>query len=382
MFMYEFFYIIFLKLYRLAAFLISPFNEKAALWIKGRKDIFNSITTAISGDQSKKIWMHCASLGEFEQGRPLLEKLKQSYPAYKLFLTFYSPSGYEVQKNNKVADYIFYLPADSEQNAERLLQLLQPSLVIFVKYEYWYYYLKEVNERKIPLLLVSGIFFSKFSFFKWYGELQRKMLLFFTWFFVQTEDSKKLLQTLNVSNVSVSGDTRFDRVLEVASENKSFTAIENFIGAAKAIVAGSTWTDDDEVLDHFANTHPELRFIIAPHDISKERLKECCTLYKHAILYSDYMQALNNNAPLKNDINTIIIDNIGMLKFLYRYATICFIGGGFGDDGIHNILEAAVYYKPVVFGPACDTFYEAIQLIDKGGAFDVEDAVELEDQLD
>lgn len=377
----EFFYITFLKLYSLAAFIISPFNEKAALWIKGRKNIFKSITAAISGDQSKKIWMHCASLGEFEQGRPLLEKLRQLYPAYKLVLTFYSPSGYEVQKKSKVADYIFYLPVDSKQNAKKFLQLVQPSMVVFVKYDYWYYYLKEVNARKIPLLLASGIFFPNFSFFKWYGKLSRKMLLFFSWFFVQTENSKKLLQTLNVTNVSVSGDTRFDRVLEVASENKSFSAIESFIGTAKTIVAGSTWTDDDEVLDHFANTHPELRFIIAPHNIRKERLEECCTLYKHAILYSDYMQALNNNQPLKDDINTMIIDNIGMLKFLYRYATICFVGGGFGDDGIHNILEAAVYNKPVIFGPAYDKFYEAIQLIDKGGAFDVDDAVELEDQL-
>ena len=379
--MYEFFYIIFVRLYPVAAALISPFNEKAALWIKGRKDIFSKITDAVSGNQSKKIWMHCASLGEFEQGRPLLEKLKQLYPAYKLVLTFFSPSGYEVQKNSKVADYIFCLPVDSKQNAVKFLQLVQPSLVIFVKYEYWFYYLKEVNERKIPLLLVSGIFFPNFSFFKWYGKLQRKMLLFFSWFFVQTEDSKKLLQTLNVSNVSVSGDTRFDRVLEVASELKEFPTITNFIGESKAIVAGSTWTDDDEALDHFANSHPELKFIIAPHDINKERLKECCTLYKHAILYSEYANALNKNEPLKKDINTIIIDNIGMLKFLYRYATICYVGGGFGDDGIHNILEAAVYYKPVLFGPAYDRFYEAIQLIEKGGAFDVEDALELENQL-
>ncbi|SFQ33932.1 3-deoxy-D-manno-octulosonic acid transferase [Parafilimonas terrae] len=380
--MFTFFYNIFIKLYPIGAAIISPFNEKAALWIKGRKNIFNKISAAIADDTSLKIWMHCSSLGEFEQGRPLLEKFRQLHPSYKLVLTFFSPSGYEVQKNNKVADYIFYLPVDSKPNAKKFVQLIRPSLVVFVKYEYWYYYLKEINKRNIPLILVSGIFFPGFSFFQWYGKLQRQMLTFFTHFFVQTEDSKNLLHSINVNNVTVSGDTRFDRVLEVASELKQFPVIENFISDKKVVVAGSTWTEDDEALDHFANTRPELRFIVAPHDISKERLEECCKLYKHAILFSEYEKAIAGSQPLPNNINTLIIDNIGTLKFLYRYATICYVGGGFGDDGIHNILEAAVYYKPVLFGPAFDKFYEALQLIDKGGAFDVEDAIELEAQLD
>lgn len=380
--MFTFFYNIFIKLYPVGAALLSPFNDKAALWRKGRKNIFDKISNAVAGDTSLKIWMHCSSLGEFEQGRPLLEKFRQLYPSYKLVLTFFSPSGYEVQKNNKVADYIFYLPIDSKSNAKKLIQLIQPSLVVFIKYEYWYYYLKEVNQRNIPLILVSGIFFPGFAFFKWYGKLHREMLTFFTHFFVQTEDSKKLLHSININNVTVSGDTRFDRVLEITSELRQFPLIENFIGDKRTIVAGSTWTDDDEALDHFANTHPELRFIIAPHDIHKERLEECCKLYQHAMLLSQYKQAIENNQPLPDHINTLIIDNIGTLKFLYRYATICYVGGGFGDDGIHNILEAAVYYKPVLFGPAFDKFYEALQLIDKGGAFDVEDAIELEEQLD
>ncbi|MFT4153470.1 3-deoxy-D-manno-octulosonic acid transferase [Parafilimonas sp.] len=378
--MFTFFYNIFIKLYPPGAALISPFNEKARLWVKGRKNVFDKISNAVSGDASLKIWMHCSSLGEFEQGRPLLEKFRQLYPSYKLVLTFFSPSGYEVQKNSRVADYIFYLPIDSRQNAKQFVQLIHPSLVVFVKYEYWYYYLKEVNERRIPLILVSGIFFPGFSFFKWYGKLQREMLAFFTHFFVQTEDSKKLLQSINISNVTVSGDTRFDRVLEVADEVRPFPEIESFIDGKKLIVAGSTWTDDDEALDHFANTHPELRFIIAPHDISRERLEECVKLYKHSILFSEYKKTISNQ-PLPADINTLIIDNIGTLKFLYRYAAICYVGGGFGNNGIHNILEAAVYYKPVLFGPAFDKFYEALQLIDKGGAFDVEDAIELEDEL-
>ena len=377
----KFFYIIFIKLYPLVARLLSPFNEKARFWIKGRKDIFQQTEAAIAGDTSKKIWMHCASLGEFEQGRPLLEKFKESYPAYKTVLTFFSPSGYEVQKDKRPADYVFYLPIDSSQNAKKFLDCINPSLITFVKYEYWYYYLKEAQARNIPLLLVSGIFFPTFSFFKWYGKMRREMLRFFKYFFVQTENSKQLLQSINITNVSITGDTRFDRVLQVAADLRSFPEIEKFINNAKTIVAGSTWTEDDEALDHFANTHPELKFIIAPHDIGKERLKECSTLYKHSILYSTYIDLLNKNKPINENINTLIIDNIGTLKFLYRYAVVCYVGGGFGNDGIHNILEAAVYYKPVVFGPAFEDFSEAIELVSKGGAFDVEDAIELEDQL-
>jgi 3-deoxy-D-manno-octulosonic-acid transferase len=372
------FYILFIKLYPLIAAIISPFNQKAKLWLAGRKNIFEKINASVKNDRSKKIWMHCSSLGEFEQGRPVLEKIKNLFPNYSLVLTFFSPSGYEVQKNTTLADYVFYLPMDSKKNAKKFIDLTQPSLVLFVKYEYWFYYLKEIHQRKIALFLVSGIFFPQFSFFKTYAVMRREMLTFFTHFFVQTELSKQLLARININNVSVTGDTRFDRVLEVAAEAKSFPEIEKFISNTKTIVAGSTWTEDDEVLDHFANTHTELKFIIAPHDISKDRIKECYNLYKHSVLYSDL---INKNESVHEHVNTLIIDNIGMLKFLYRYATICFVGGGFGNDEIHNILEAAVYYKPVLFGPAHEKFSEALELIDKGGAFDVEDAIELEDQL-
>lgn len=380
--MRKFLYIVFIKLYPVAAVLITPFNNKARLWAAGRKNILEKIQAELKDDNSKKIWMHCSSLGEFEQGRPLLEKLKQTYPAYKFILTFFSPSGYEVQKNNSATDYIFYLPIDSEKNAKAFLDIIEPSIVLFVKYEYWYFYLKELHYRKIALLLVSGVFFPEFSFFKWYGNLYREMLTFFTHLFVQTELSRQLLKKINVENVTVAGDTRFDRVLQVAAESKSFPEIERFINNTKTIVAGSTWSEDDEALDHFANIHNEYKFIIAPHDISNERLKECCGLYKHSVLYSAYIDLIHKNEPLNNNINTLIIDNIGMLKFLYRYATVCFVGGGFGNDEIHNILEAAVYYKPVLFGPAHEKFSEAIELINAGGAFDVEDALELEAQLD
>jgi 3-deoxy-D-manno-octulosonic-acid transferase len=380
--MHKFFYNVFIRLYPLAAAVISPFNEKARLWLNGRKTILTHIETSVAGDDAKKIWMHCSSLGEFEQGRPLIEKFKELYPSYKIVLTFFSPSGYEVQKNNQLVDYVFYLPMDSSKNAKFFLDVINPSLIVFVKYEFWYYFLKEIHERNIPLLLVSAIFFEHFSFFKWYGTWYRESLFFFNHIFLQTKQSEDLLKTINVTkNLSIAGDTRFDRVLQVAAETRSFPEIEAFIANAKTIIAGSTWTEDDEVLDHYANTHPEIKFIVAPHDLSKERIKECCTLFKHAVLYSDYVEMIKKQMQTDVTINTLIIDNMGMLKFLYRYATICFIGGGFGDDGIHNILEASVYYKPVLFGPAYDKFSEAIELVEKGGAFDVEDAIELEEEL-
>lgn len=376
------FYIIFIKLYPAIAKILSLFNIKAALWVKGRKNILNQIKASLSKNNAKTIWIHCASLGEYEQGRPLLEKLQQLYTGYKFVLTFFSPSGYEIKKNSHEADYIFYLPMDSKKNASALVKIIKPALIIFIKYDYWYYYLKEFHSKKIPVLLASGIFLPKFSFFQWYGKIRREMLGFFTHLFVQTENSKKLLQTINIINATVSGDTRFDRVIKVASEQKAFPEIEQFIGNKRVIVAGSTWTNDDEVVAHFTNTHPELRFIIAPHSIEKLRLKECSSLYHFSITFSEYKKLVNENKSIPEKINTLILDNIGTLKFLYRYATICYIGGGFGKDGIHNILEAAVYYKPVVFGPEYENFYEAITLIEKGGAFDVDDALELEKQFE
>lgn len=379
--MYHFFYKLFTRLYPLTATLIAPFNSKSALWVKGRKNLLHTIRNSLHNDTFERIWIHCASLGEYEQGKPVIEKLKALYPQYKSVLSFFSPSGFEVKKNSGEADYIFYLPMDSQKNAKAFLDVVQPSLIVIIKYEYWYYYLKEVYRRKIPLLLISGIFLSGASFFQWYGKLQREMLGFFTHLFVQTENSKQLLQTINIYNVTVSGDTRFDRVLQVASEHKEFSDVLQFLNGKKTIVAGSTWTDDDEVLDHFVNAHPELKFIIAPHSIEAYRIKECDSLYHFSITYSALKNLMANNKAVPQNINTLIIDNIGMLKFLYRYATICYVGGGFGNDGIHNVLEAAVYYKPVLFGPKFDKFSEAIELVEKGAAFDVDDAIELETQL-
>lgn len=373
-----FFYNIFIALYPLIAKIISPINPKAKQWIEGRKDIFSHISSSLKNDDSKKIWIHCASLGEFEQGRPLIEKIKQDYPAYKIFLSFFSPSGYEVQKNYTGADYIFYLPMDSAANAKTFFDLVNPSLIILVKYEYWYHYLYEGKQRNIPILLASGYFIKKFNFFKWYGAISRRMLGFVQHFFVQNEDSKKLLATIGITNVSVSGDTRFDRVLQVASSPKKFAEIDTFCNNQKVFVAGSTWTEDDELIDHYANIHSETKFIIAPHDISEDRLKECERLYKKCIRYS-FFKASQQQKNI--EANVLLIDNIGMLKHLYAYGTICFVGGGFGGNGIHNILEAAVYGKPVLFGPENENFAEAAELTEAGGAFEIADAVEFEQMM-
>jgi 3-deoxy-D-manno-octulosonic-acid transferase len=269
---------------------------------------------------------------------------------------------------------------DTPVNAKTFLDMTQPAVALFIQDGFWYFYLKELYQRKIPVFLVAGIFFNGSVFFKWYGNVHREMLGYFSHLFVQTKQSQALLRTIHVENVSVTGDTRFDRVLEIAEEQKSFPEIEKFIGSATTIVAGSTWTEDDEILDHYANTHPDLRFIIVPNDIGHARLTECKTLYKQAVLYSEYTALVAQDKMTDENINTLIIDNIGMLKYLYRYATICFVGGGLGN-GVHNIFEAAVYYKPVVFGPACENFPGADDLIENGGAFDVEDALELEAQL-
>lgn len=376
----RFFYRIFTWLYPKAAWLLSFYNPKARLWVTGRRNQFRKLASFfhMNRQQSEVVWMHCSSLGEFEQGRPILEAIKKKYPDHILLLTFFSPSGFEVRKNYEGANYICYLPMDRPYNANRFLNIVQPSLVLFVKYEFWFYYLDEIKQRNIPLLLVSGIFRNDQPFFKWYGGFHQNMLRCFTHLFVQNEESLELLKQIELDQLSsISGDTRFDRVLQIAAGFESIPVIDLFCGDQKVIVAGSTWTEDDEALDHFANHNTHIRFIIAPHDIDEDRLKECEQLYKHSVRYSTL--ALSNTIP--EHCNVLIMDNMGMLSKLYHYATIAFIGGGFGDDGIHNALEAAVFSKPVVFGPVYDKYSEAIDLVETGAAYSVEDALELEATL-
>lgn len=370
-------YNIFILLYPLGARLLSIFNVKAAKWIEGRKDLLNKLEVQLQPiAQQKKIWVHCASLGEFEQGRPVVEALKQQYPQHAIVLSFFSPSGYEVRKNYNGVEVVTYLPMDSKENAQKFISLINPQLIIFIKYEFWFYYLNEAKRKQIPVLLVSGIFRKSQAFFKWYGGFNRKMLQSFNHFFVQNEASKLLLESIGLNNVTVSGDTRFDRVIKLAEEPFSNDLIETFISKTITIVAGSTWTDDDEELDHYANIHPEIKFIIAPHEIDKERIDECLKLYKNSVTLSH----LKNNNTAGKGKNVLIIDNVGMLGYLYRYATITLIGGGFGN-GIHNTLEAAVYGKPIVFGDEYEKFAEAVDLVENDAAFSVENALELEELL-
>lgn len=382
-------YRLFLWLYRCGAICLSPFNEKAKRWLSGRKNLFQHLQARLAGGKGPLVWFHCASLGEFEQARPLLETIRKQYTGHRILLSFFSPSGYEIRKDYAGADYVIYLPEDSAANAKRLLDMLQPVLVVWVKYEYWHFYLQQIKNRNIPLLLVSGIFRPDQPFFKNWGSFHRKMLSCFTYLFVQNQDSKKLLGSIGLSeNVGVSGDTRFDRVIEIAQQpGGDIALIESFISGCPAIVAGSTWEEDEEELDHFANTHPEIKFIIAPHEIDEEHLKDIEKLFHHSIRYSkllaDNAVQIPSATPGNKSLaaNVLIIDNIGMLSRLYKYATVCYVGGGFGDDGVHNVLEAAVYSKPVLFGPVYEKFVEAVQLIDAGGAFDIENALELEENL-
>ncbi len=369
-------YDVFIKIYLAAIHLAAPFNTKAKQWIVGRKSLLKQLETSIIPNKPL-IWMHCASLGEFEQGRPVLEHLKIENPSYKILLTFFSPSGYEVRKGYEGADYIYYLPMDSKANAAAFLEITKPDLILFVKYEFWFYYLIEAQKREIPTLLISGIFREGQPFFKWYGGLHKTMLSTFNHLFVQNENSAKLLLNIGYQNkMSIGGDTRFDRVIEIALTAKDLPFIERFISGTNVVVAGSTWTEDDKELDHFANTNAEVKFIIAPHNITSHRLKECKYLYQNAILYSEFIKDQSAEG-----FNTLIIDNIGMLSTLYKYATVCYVGGAFGDDGVHNVLEAAVYGKPVLFGPVYEKYAEAIDLVECGGAYSVETGLELEQKL-
>lgn len=368
-----FFYHIFLFLFRAGAAISSLFNSKTKKWLQGRKDIFKKLETAIPKD-ANIIWMHCSSLGEFEQGRPVLEKLRLQYPVSKILLTFFSPSGYEVQKDYAGADWVFYLPMDSRANAKRFLKIVNPSLVIFVKYEFWYYYVKEIKERGIPLLLISALFSKNTAFFKWYGRLQRKMLPCFTHFFVQNEESKKLLGQLGYSNVSEAGDTRFDRVIEIAEKWQPISVFEKFIADKKTIVAGSTWREDEIVLQKaMATTSNTCKLIIAPHELTEKEMEELERMFPDSIRYS---QLTTHNSQ---SANCLIIDNMGMLSRLYKYGHITYVGGGMTSYGVHNVLEAAVYGKPVIFGPYFQKYIEAVGLVENGGAIVIKNEKELSD---
>ncbi|MDR2887924.1 MAG: 3-deoxy-D-manno-octulosonic acid transferase [Bacteroidales bacterium] len=337
------------------------FNSKAGLWHTGIHGWKHRYAAKV-GAGKKTVWIHCASLGEFEQGRPVIESLKAQYPEYAVALTFFSPSGFEVRKNYAGADYVFYLPPDTPGNARRLIDMLNPAFVVFVKYEFWNNYISELHRRAIPLYLISAIFRPGQHFFKWYGAFFRNILKKFTMFFVQDMASLELLASAGIRNAIVAGDTRFDRVAQIASEAKEIKTIEQFRGSEKLFLAGSSWRNDEEIIARYINTSPaRMKWVFAPHEPTPENVARLERLLDvKCVRYSRYTEP-------DSDARVLIIDGVGILSSAYRYAHIAAIGGGFGK-GIHNILEAACWGLPVMFGPEYGRFREAVELIDRNGA--------------
>ena len=356
-----------INLYFCAIYVASFFNKKAKLWLTGRNNV-------IYKKFEKSLWFHFASLGEFEQGRPLLEQVRKNQPEIKIVVTFFSPSGYEIRKNTPLADAVYYLPLDTAANAREFIEAINPEAAIFTKYEYWYHYFNELHKNEIPLYVISGIFRPGQVFFKWYGSLHRKMLGFVTYFFVQDSASKELLQTLGISNVEVSGDTRFDRVWANAQHPTELPAINQFKNDHKLFIAGSTWPDDEALVATLVKDYADWKFIFAPHEIGEDKIEKLIGLLplNSVIRYSQ----IEGNQLSLNNYQTLIIDNIGMLSSLYQYADVAFIGGGFGA-GIHNTLEAAAFGLPVIFGPNYDKFKEAKDLISIKGGYSINDEPEL-----
>lgn len=371
-----FFYNIGIRAYTAAIRLASPFNEKAALWTQGRKGLRNRIKS-VSRKEGRLIWFHAASLGEFEQGRPVIEALKQQQPDTKILLTFFSPSGYEVRKNYKETDYIFYLPADTPVNARLLIGHFKPDAAVFIKYEFWYNYLHELHRQHIPTYLISAVFRPTQAFFKPWGSLQRKMLHCFTRLFVQDAESVRLLTSVGISCAEQTGDTRFDRVKQIAGQSRNIETVEAFLNGIPAVVCGSTWPPDEELLLNYINDYRGIyKWIVVPHEIGESHIRsiqEKCR--KKTARYSAWETENDSSAEV------LIVDCIGLLSSLYRYGRIAYIGGGFGA-GIHNTLEAAVYGIPVLFGPRFRKFREAVELAAQGGAFPVKDDAELREIFD
>jgi 3-deoxy-D-manno-octulosonic-acid transferase len=351
--------------YALAISVAATFNGKAKTFYQGRKDLFSRLESSLAASTGPIIWIHASSLGEFEQGRPVIESLKARYSQYKILLTFFSPSGYEVRKGYPLADWVFYLPLDKPVSARKFIQIVQPKFAVFVKYEFWFNYIQEMNKKRIPLFYISAIFRNNQLFFQWYGKYFLKKLQTITWFFVQNEDSYNLLQTNGITQTSIAGDTRFDRVFSIAQSPKDISEIEHFIQGKTVMVVGSSWNEDISFLKSYINDSSEMAFIIAPHQISTNGINFIKQqLTKSIALFSSY--------EVKNHADVLIIDNVGMLSSLYRYAKYAYIGGGFGD-GLHNILEAVVYGVPVFFGNKnYKKFNEAEALHARGVAFPVD----------
>ena len=378
--MSSFFYNISIYLYQFIIWIVSPFNKKAKLWIDGRKvGVGGLMQNAVRTEYriSKIAWFHCASLGEFEQGRPVIEKFKEAFPEYKILLTFFSPSGYEVRKNYAGADFICYLPLDTPSNAREFIEHFNPSIAFFVKYEFWYNYLRILHEKQIPVISFSAIFRPNQIFFKWYGGFQQNILKYFTHIFVQNESSLNLLQNIGVQNVTIGGDTRFDRVKQISEARKQLPIIETFKDGKPLLIIGSCWQQDFEVITPFLNKfEKDLKVIIAPHEIRMEEIERWRKELKGTSIKYSELEGVDIEQNILSEI--LFIDNIGMLSSLYQYADFAWIGGAYGK-GLHNILEAATFGLPIFFGnKKYKKFQEAVDLEILGGAKSITDTADFE----
>lgn len=362
--------------------LVALFSPKMKLFVDGRKAVFSTLANKINPND-KTIWFHAASLGEYEQGLPVIEEIKQKFPSHKIVVTFFSPSGYEVRKNNAVADVTIYLPLDTSSNAKQFIQLVHPDMVFFIKYEYWPNYLNELKKQHIKTYLISGILRENQAFFKWYGGFYRNALKTFDYFFVQNENSKKLIQSIGFNNVKVSGDTRFDRVVSILERDNSLDFIATFKDNKITIVIGSSWPKDENLLVEYINKASEnVKFIIAPHNIKQEQIANLTSQIKKTRLkYSDYSIETLRKPNLKN-YQVFIIDTVGILTKIYSYADIVYVGGGFGNPGVHNILEPATFGLPVVIGPNYSHFAEATALVNMEGCISIQNQTELNEAFD
>lgn len=357
--------------------IVALFSPKMKLFVDGRKSVFQTLADKIQ-TSDKTIWFHAASLGEYEQGLPVIEAIKEQFPTHKIVVTFFSPSGYEVRKNNTVANVTVYLPLDTISNAKQFIKLVHPEMAFFIKYEYWPNYLNELKNQNIKTYLISGILRENQAFFKWYGGFYKNALKTFDYFFVQNESSKTLLQSIGFNNVKVSGDTRFDRVVSILERDNLLDFIEQFKDNKATIVIGSSWPKDESLLVNYINqSSDDVKFIIAPHNIKSEQIQEL----KNAITKKTILFSEKDNVNL-SDSNVFIIDTIGILTKIYSYADIAYVGGGFGNPGVHNILEPATFGVPVVIGPNFSHFAEATALVNMEGCISIQNQTELNEAFD
>jgi len=373
MILYQFF----LRLYPILAYLISPFNEKARAWVDGQAKVWDEINALKPQIKQPLIWVHCASYGEYEQGLPIIDSIKLKYPSHQIWLTFFSPSGYVYRKKDAHADFVTYLPFDGKKNARLFLETIKPSLIIFIKYEFWFYYLSIAKEKNIPTVLASALFRKGQIFFQFYGGFYKKILNLFTSILLQDQASEDLIEPIITnSKICITGDTRFDRVINTAATVTKFEWIQK-LSNYKIIIAGSTWETDHIVLAKATNELEKLNWIIVPHHVDAASIAECKSHFPKAITLTALL-ASKQHFTLPT---IIIVDQIGILRSLYQYAFISYVGGGFGKDGVHNVLEPAAFGKPVIWGKNDSKYREAIGLRNEGGGFSIQNAAALIEQI-